>query len=115
MRLRTLRANLPLKGKRVLMRIDANVPIKGGEVVDGPHGKIARVAVDVDWLLQHGARVVLMSHLGRPEGRRHSAYSLRPVAKRLSDLLGTDVQFVTETVGDKVARKCAPWASFVAL
>jgi phosphoglycerate kinase len=107
MRLRTLRPNLPLKGKRVLMRIDANVPIKGGKVVDGPHGKIARAAVDVDWLVQHGARVILMTHLGRPDGRRHSAYSVRPIARRLSDLLGKDVQFVPDLVGPKVVRKVA--------
>lgn len=96
-----------LKGKRVLVRIDANVPLKGGRVVDGSHGRIARSAVDLDWFLQRGARVIVMAHLGRPKGRRVSAYSLKPVAKRLSELLKTKVKLSRTVIGDDVKRAVA--------
>jgi len=104
LRLRKLDSEVLLKGKRVLMRIDANVPIKNGRVVDGPHGRIARVAVDLDWLLQHGARVVLLTHLGRPGGKRQSAYSVKPIAKRLSGLLGMKVNVSNAICGVRAER-----------
>lgn len=92
------------KGKKVLIRIDANVPIKNGKAVDGRHGRIARAAVDIDWLLQKGARVIVLTHLGRPNGRRVSAYSVKPIADRLSGLLGTKVIEAKAVVGPKVER-----------
>ena len=91
MALKTLGKSADVAGKRILIRIDANVPIRGGRVVEGIHGKIARVAVDLEWLSQHGARTIVVTHLGRPEGKHISAYSVRPVAKRLSELLGMKV------------------------
>ncbi len=99
MRLRTLRNGVDLSGKRVLLRIDANVPVSGGKAVDGPHGKIARAAVDIEWLRQRGAKVVVMTHLGRPDGKRVAAYSVRPVAKRLSELLVTEVKVARDIAG----------------
>jgi len=101
MKLRKLRSDADLEGKRVLIRIDANVPIKNGKTVDGPHGRIARAAVDIDWLSQRGAKVIVLTHLGRPDGKRVSAYSIRPVAKRLSGLLKTKVHLSHAVVGPK--------------
>lgn len=99
MKLRKLRSDIDLTGKRVLIRVDVNVPIKNGKTVDGPHGRIARVAVDIDWLSQRGAKVIVLAHLGRPNGKRVSAYSIRPVAKRLSGLLKTKVLLSHSIVG----------------
>ncbi len=104
MRLRKLRSDMKLKGKRVLVRIDANVPIKKGKAIDGPHGRIARSAVGINWLLQRGARVIVMTHLGRPNGRRVSAYTVKPVAKRLSGLLGGKVKVARSVVGPDVHK-----------
>ncbi len=104
MRFRTLRNGMKLKGKRVLVRIDANVPIKKGKAIDGPHGKIARAAVDLEWLRQHGARIIVVTHLNRPGGKRVSAYSVRPIAKRLSDLMGIKVHVARNIVGPDVER-----------
>jgi 3-phosphoglycerate kinase len=104
MKLRKLRSDMKLKGKRVLVRIDANVPIKNGRAVDGPHGRIARAAVNLDWLLQRGARVIVLTHLGRPNGRRSPALSVQPVAKRLSGLLSFKVHTTRKVVGPEVVR-----------
>lgn len=93
-----------LKGKRVLVRIDANVPVVKGRAVDGPHGRIARSAVDIQWLSQRGAKVIVMTHLGRPNGRRVAAYSVKPVAKRLSSLLGMRVEVTRSVTGNDVEK-----------
>lgn len=104
MKLRKLAHNVNLKGKRVLVRIDANVPIEKGRAVDGPHGRIARSAVDLNWMLHRGAKVIVMTHLGRPGGKRIAAYSLKPVAKRLSGLLGGKVTLARSVVGKDVQK-----------
>ncbi len=104
MKLRKLKTDTDFVGKRVLIRIDANVPIKKGKVVDGPHGRIAKSAVDIDWFSQRGAKVIVMSHLGRPHGKRVSAFSLKPVAKRLGGLLKTRVTLSHDIVGPKVVK-----------
>lgn len=104
MKLRKLGSTMNLKGKRVLIRIDGNVPVVKGRVQDGPHGRIARSAVDINWLAQRGAKVIVMTHLGRPNGRRISAYSLKPVAKRLSSLLGTRIQLARSVIGKDVEK-----------
>lgn len=93
-----------LRGKRVLIRIDGNVPIVKGRAQDGPYGRIARSAVDINWLAQRGAKVIVMTHLGRPNGRRISAYSLKPVAKRLSSLLGFKIKLARSVVGEDVEK-----------
>lgn len=104
MKLRKLKGGMNFKGKKVLIRIDANVPIKNGKAVDGRYGRIARVAVDIDWLLQKGAKVIILTHLGRPKGRRVSAYSVKPIADRLSGLLGIKVIEAKAILGNKVER-----------
>ena len=107
MLLRSLAKNKMLTGQRVLVRIDANVPIKNGKVVDGPYGKIAKSAVGLEWLMQRGARVIVMSHLGRPNGRRLTSCSLAPVAKRLGGLLHTRVPLSRDIVGPSVEKRIA--------
>ncbi len=93
-----------LKGKRVLIRIDGNVPIVKGRAIDGPHGRIARSAVDINWLSQRGAKVIVMVHVGQPGGRRISAYSAKPVAKRLASLLGSRIQMTRSVIGKDVEK-----------
>ncbi len=105
MRLRTLRNTMKLQGKTVLVRIDANVPIKRGRAVDGKHGRIARAAVDLEWLRQRGARIVILTHLGRPNGRRIAAYSTAPVARRLKELLGGTIKHSRHVIGPQVERQ----------
>ncbi len=107
MKLRTLENNQSLAGRRVLVRIDGNVPIENGRAMDGPHGRIARAAVDLDWLIQRGARVIVMTHIGRPDGKRRSVYSVKPIAKRLSSLLGTKVPISSALVGSRAERLAA--------
>ena len=104
MKVRKLTTAMNLKGKRVLIRIDGNVPIVKGRAIDGPHGRIARSAVDINWLSQRGAKVIVMTHLGRPKGRRISAYGVKPVAKRLSSLLGMPVEVTRSVVGKDVEK-----------
>lgn len=103
-KLRTIPNDFQLKGKRVLIRIDGNVPIEKGRAVDGPHGRIARAVVDIDWLSQHGARVVVMTHLGRPGGKRKAAYSVLPIAKRIGSLLGTKISVSRVVCGPQAER-----------
>jgi phosphoglycerate kinase len=85
-------------GKRVLVRSDLNVPLDGDKITDD--GRIRASVPTIKALSEAGARVVVMAHLGRPEGAPDPAYSLAPVATRLGELLGTEVHFATDTVGE---------------
>ncbi|PWC07941.1 phosphoglycerate kinase [Mycetocola zhujimingii] len=97
MPLRTLESLGSLAGKRVVVRCDLNVPLKDGVITDD--GRVRASVPTLKTLIDQGARVVVVSHLGRPDGAPEAKYSLAPVAKRLSELLGTDVAFATDTVG----------------
>lgn len=88
-----------VKGKRVLTRVDFNVPLDGDNVTDDTRIKAALPTIK--YLMDKGARVVLCSHLGRPAGTGYEAeYSLAPVAKHLEKILGTSVAFAADTIGD---------------
>jgi len=87
-----------LRDKRVLVRSDLNVPLDGVTISDD--GRIRASVPTISKLLEAGAKVIVVAHLGRPDGAPEERYSLRPVAKRLGELLGQDVAFATDTVGD---------------
>jgi phosphoglycerate kinase len=87
-----------LRGKRVLVRSDLNVPLDGSTITDD--GRIRASVPTITQLSEAGARVVVCAHLGRPKGAPEDRYSLRPVAARLGELLGRDVAFATDTVGE---------------
>jgi phosphoglycerate kinase len=87
-----------VKGRRILVRCDLNVPLKDGRVVDD--GRIRASLPVLTKLLDHGARVIVAAHLGRPKGEPDPQYSLGPVADRLAQLLGRPVEFALDTVGE---------------
>lgn len=106
---------VPIENKTVLLRADYNVPLgKDGKITDD--FRIRSSLPTITYLLNNNCKVVIMSHLGRPEGR-DEALSLEPIAQRLAELLGEPVRFVDQTVGDKVkmAIKRAPKRSVVVL
>ncbi|MFH9864244.1 phosphoglycerate kinase [Streptomyces sp. NPDC017202] len=92
-------------GKRVFVRADLNVPLDGATITDD--GRIRAVLPTVKALADAGAKVVVASHLGRPKGAPDPAFSLAPAATRLGELLGTDVAFATDTVGDSARSTVA--------
>jgi phosphoglycerate kinase len=98
---------LDLKGKRVLMRVDFNVPQdkKTGAITNTQ--RIVAALPTIKYALDHGAAVVLMSHLGRPDGQKIAKYSLRPVAEKVQELLGRPVRFLDDCVGPEVEKVCA--------
>ena len=97
--------DVELSGKRVLVRVDFNVPIKDGQVTDAT--RIRAAIPTLKYILEQKPRyMVLMSHLGRPKGQRKPEFSLRPVVPVLADLLGVDVAFADDCIGE-VAQKAA--------
>ena len=88
-----------LDGKRVIIRCDLNVPLDGDRITDD--GRIVASVPTIKYLVDQGAKVVVISHLGRPEGAPEAKYSLAPAAKRLGELLHQDVFFATDTVGSE--------------
>ncbi len=90
--------DLDLAGKRVFLRVDFNVPIKNGTI--GDDTRIRSSLPTIQYALERGATVILASHLGRPKGTPNPEYSLRPVAARLSELIGRPVEFAEDSVGE---------------
>ncbi|WP_289848900.1 phosphoglycerate kinase [Actinoallomurus spadix] len=87
-----------VRGKRVLVRSDLNVPLQDGVI--GDDGRIRASVPTINKLADKGARVIVCAHLGRPKGQVKPEFSLAPVAERLGELLGREVRFATDTVGD---------------
>jgi phosphoglycerate kinase len=98
MNVKTL-ADLDVAGKRVLLRCDLNVPLKDGVITDD--GRIKASLPTINELLSKGTSLVITAHLGRPKGERKPELSLAPIAKRLSELLGKEVKFISSAVGVK--------------
>ena len=103
--MRTIASLGPLAGKRVFVRCDLNVPLKDGEITDD--GRVRASIPTLTALLEAGASLVVASHLGRPDGAPDAQYSLAPVAERLSQLLGRQVGFATDTVGESATSAAA--------
>jgi phosphoglycerate kinase len=103
--MRTLKDLPDIAGKRVILRCDLNVPLDGSNITDD--GRIVASVPTIQELLSKGAKVIVVSHLGRPDGEVVAKYSLEPVAKRLGELLNLDVAFASETVGEKAANAVA--------
>ena len=97
MPIRTIDSLGDLRGKRVIVRCDLNVPLKDGRITDD--GRIRASLPTLNRLIHAGARVIVVSHLGRPDGQPDTKYSLAPVGQRLSELLGKPVLFAQDTVG----------------
>ncbi|MBE0536145.1 MAG: phosphoglycerate kinase [Phycisphaerae bacterium] len=99
-------SDIDVKGKQVLMRVDFNVPLDDkGRITNDD--RITKAMPTIRHILDHGGSLILMSHLGRPKGERDPKYSLKPVAERLSELLGKAVTFAEDCVGKDVKTKAA--------
>ena len=107
--------DVDFKGRRVLSRVDFNVPIKEGKVADDT--RITSAIPTIKYILDHGASLVLMSHLGRPKGKGYEAdFSLKPVAARLQELLGKPVKFGPDCISaETMASDTSSPASITAL
>ncbi|HEX2314652.1 MAG TPA: phosphoglycerate kinase [Thermomonospora sp.] len=97
--------DLDVRGKRVLVRADLNVPLDGERITDD--GRIRASLPTIATLRERGARVVVCAHLGRPKGEVKPEFSLAPVARRLGELLGAEVAFASDVVGDGAAATVA--------
>lgn len=100
--------DLDLSGKRVLIRVDFNVPQDKTTGAITNNQRIAAALPTINFALENGASVVLMSHLGRPNGEKNEKFTLKPVADELAKLLGKPVTFLNDCVGPEVEAACAP-------
>src|ERR1700684_1803187 len=98
-------SDIDVKGKRVLMRVDFNVPLEGSRITDDR--RIVQALPTIKNVLDRGGRLILMSHLGRPKGGPEPKFSLAPTAKELSNLLGKPVTFAEDCIGPVVEQQVA--------
>lgn len=94
--------NIDVNNKKVLLRVDFNVPLKDGVITDD--NRIKEEVPTIKYLLSHGASVIIMSHLGRPEGEVNLKYSLKPTVVKLGEYLGLEVKFAPDCIGDEAAQ-----------
>ncbi len=97
--------DINVSGKKVLVRVDFNVPMKDGVITD--ETRILAALPTIKYLVAQNAKVILCSHLGRPKGEFKPEYSLAPVAKRLGELLGQDVKMAKDVIGEDAQKLCA--------
>ncbi|MBQ7475642.1 MAG: phosphoglycerate kinase [Clostridia bacterium] len=97
--------DIDVKGKRVLVRCDFNVPLKDGVITD--ENRIVGALPTINYLIEHGAKLILCSHMGRPKGEFNMKYSLAPVAERLSEKLGRTVTLAKDVIGPDAKAKAA--------
>jgi phosphoglycerate kinase len=95
--------DIDVRGKRVFVRVDFNVPLESGRITDDT--RIQAALPTIRYLIDQGAKVILASHLGRPKGEVNPKYSLDPVAVRLSELLGKNVEKASDSIGDAVKER----------
>ena len=95
--------NCKLEGKRVLIRVDFNVPLKNGLVSE--NSRIKKVLPTINFLIKNKAKTIIISHVGRPKGRNIPDLTLKPIAKELGKLLNKKITFLNETIGPKVVDK----------
>jgi phosphoglycerate kinase len=95
--------SLKLEGKRVLLRVDFNVPLNNGSITET--SRIEKVLPTINFLIKKNAKIIIISHIGRPKGKIVSDLTLKPIANKLSNLINKDVLFLNETIGDSVVRK----------
>ena len=96
--------DLDLKGKRLFIRVDFNVPLKDGKITDDT--RIRETLPTLNVAIEAGGRLVLASHLGRPKGGPDPKYSLKPAAAKLQEILGKPVEFASDCVGPEAERVC---------
>src|SRR5271165_2978818 len=94
--------DLDVRGKRVFMRVDYNVPLeeRDGQMVITDNTRIVETLPTLKLLIEKGAKIILTAHLGRPKGKREATMSLRPVSVKLQELLGRPVAFATDCIGE---------------
>ena len=92
-----------IKGKRVLLRVDFNVPINGGAITES--SRITKVLPTIKSLINKNAKIIIISHLGRPKGQSVPELTLKPIARKLSECLGQDVSFLNASIGKNVVEK----------
>lgn len=95
--------DIQLKGKRVLVRVDFNVPLDDNQIITDDR-RITSALPTIKKIIADGGKAILMSHLGRPKGQVKPEFSLKPVAEKLSELLGKDIKFASESIGSDVAE-----------
>jgi len=102
-KIKHLSDDLNIKGKRVLLRVDFNVPLNDGSITET--SRIEKVLPTIKFLINKNAKIIIISHLGRPKGKKVPELTLKPIAKKLSHYLNQNVIFLNESVGEKVIEK----------
>ena len=95
--------NFKFEGKRVLLRVDFNVPLNNGSITEA--SRIEKVLPTIKFLVNSNAKIIIISHIGRPKGKNVPSLSLEPIAKKLKDLLNKNVFFLDKTIGIEVVEK----------